>query len=119
MDDNTKTLNVTSEGDARSKIADIETFGATDGWKLICKASSRSQRWMKATKAMEIEGIGCVVQTTTQQGDHVAEAIVFVPGVKIVEEISVDDPTHVIGRRLAPSPALVLDAAKLSANLLG
>lgn len=38
---------------------------------------------MKSTKAMEIESIGCVVQVTTQQGNNVAEALVFVPGVKI------------------------------------
>ena len=40
---------------------------------------------MKSTKAMEIAGVGCVVQITTQQGDNVAEAAVFVPGVKILE----------------------------------
>jgi hypothetical protein len=38
---------------------------------------------MKSTKAMQIDGVGCVVQVTTQQGDNVAEAITFVPGVKI------------------------------------
>ena len=38
---------------------------------------------MKSTKAMEIDGVGCVVQVTTQQGDNVAEAITFVPGVRI------------------------------------
>ena len=41
---------------------------------------------MKSTKEMEIVGIGCVVQVSTQQGDNVAESITFVPGVKIREE---------------------------------
>lgn len=40
---------------------------------------------MKSTKAMEIEGIGCVVQVTTQQGTNVAEALVFVPDCQIKE----------------------------------
>ncbi|MGL4452412.1 MAG: hypothetical protein ACRCTZ_14665, partial [Sarcina sp.] len=43
-------------------------------------------KWMKSTKAMEIDGIGCVIQVTTQQGDNVAEAVTFVPGVKIETE---------------------------------
>jgi hypothetical protein len=38
---------------------------------------------MKSTKAMQIEGVGCVVQVTTQQGNNIAEAITFVPNVKI------------------------------------
>ena len=32
---------------------------------------------------MEIEGVGCVVQVTTQQNENVAEALTFVPNVKI------------------------------------
>ena len=51
---------------------------------------------MKSTKGMEIEGVGCVVQVTTQQGDNVAEALTFVPGVKI--ELIDGDKTN--GRRL-------------------
>jgi hypothetical protein len=38
---------------------------------------------MKSTKAMQIDGIGCVIQVTTQQGDNVSESICFVPNVKI------------------------------------
>ena len=43
---------------------------------------------MKSAKAMEIRGVGCVVQVTTQQGDHVAEALTFVPGVEIVPDVN-------------------------------
>jgi hypothetical protein len=52
---------------------------------------------MKSTKAMEIEGVGCVVQVTTQQNDQVAEAVTFVPLVKIEETKNGDE---VIGRKL-------------------
>ncbi len=50
---------------------------------------------MKSTKAMEIEGVGCVVQVTTQQGQQVAEALVFVPNVVIVDDVNG-------GRKLIP-----------------
>ena len=59
-------------------------FGDGDTFKLICKASSAKERWMKSTKAMEIAGVGVVVQVTTQQGDNVAEALQFVPGAVII-----------------------------------
>jgi hypothetical protein len=39
---------------------------------------------MKSTKVMNIPGIGVVIQVTTQQGSHVAEALQFVPGVKLI-----------------------------------
>jgi hypothetical protein len=42
------------------------------------------QGQQQARKVGEIPGIGCLVQVTTQQGDNVAEAMSFVPGVKIV-----------------------------------
>lgn len=58
-------------------------FGDGDTFKLICKASSAKERWMKSTKAMEIAGVGVVVQVTTQQGDNVAEALQFVRAVII------------------------------------
>ena len=84
---------------------------------------------MKSTKAMEIEGVGCVVQVTTQQKNEtgifafkkdeaseqappplctdgtreaanysIAEALTFVPGVKIEEEK--DESGKVIARKL-------------------
>ena len=54
---------------------------------------------MKSTKAMEIEGVGCIVQVTTQQGLNVAEALTFVPGVQIVE-IEAKKGSGVIERRI-------------------
>jgi len=82
-----KTLNVCEANGARKVIADIEIVGNGDMFQLLCKASSKSQGWMKSCKAMQVPG-GCVVQVTTQQGDHVAEALTFVPGVVIVEDIN-------------------------------
>lgn len=80
-----KTLNNSDVSGAKKAISDLRIYGDGDTFKLICKASSESEDWMKSTKAMEIEGVGCVVQVTTQQGANVAEALTFVPGVEILE----------------------------------
>lgn len=83
-----KTLNVTNIAEAKVKIKDIKVTGDGDMFKLLCKASSESEGWMKSTKACEIQGAGCLVQVTTQQGDNVAEALTFVPRVKIVNDVN-------------------------------
>jgi hypothetical protein len=80
-----KALDVTSSKDLPTDDSELKTFGDPDAWRLICKVSIAKQHWMKSTKAMEIEGVGCLVQVTTQQGDHVAEAVTFVPCVAIEE----------------------------------
>jgi hypothetical protein len=85
-----KTLSNTDVSGARDNVPDIKVYGDGDMFQLLCKASSEKEGWMKSTKAMEVEG-GCVVQVTTQQrnpdGSYaVAEALVFVPGVQIVED---------------------------------
>lgn len=79
-----KNLDIVNGDDAKAKIGDVKFVGNPDTFQLLCKAFSKEQGWMKSTKAMYIKGVGCVVQTTTQQGDMVAESLVFVPGVKIV-----------------------------------
>ena len=61
---------------------DIEFWGDGDTWRLISKASSKREGWMKSTKAMDVDG-GVLVQVTTQQGDNIAEALAFVPKRKI------------------------------------
>ena len=80
---NERTLNVTSTEDAKNKISDVEVVGNPNLFRLLCKASSKSQGWMKSTKAMQVAG-GVVLQVSTQQNDVVAEALTYVPGVKIV-----------------------------------
>jgi hypothetical protein len=82
-----KTLNNTNEVEAREATSDLQVFGNGDMWQLLCKASSKSEGWMKSTKAMQVPN-GCIVQVTTQQrnpdGSHVvAESITFVPLVAV------------------------------------
>jgi len=78
-----KTLKNTTASGAKKNVKDIEFWGNGDMFKLLSKASSKAEGWMKSTKAMEIPGLGCTVQVTTQQWDQIAEAVTFVPGVFI------------------------------------
>lgn len=78
-----KTLHNSTVDGAKKNVSDLVVYGDGDTFKLICKASSKEEGWMKSTKAMEIPYVGCVIQVTTQQGDNIAEALTFVPGVKI------------------------------------
>jgi hypothetical protein len=91
-----KTLNNSTVDGARKNVSDLVVYGDGDTFKLICKASSKSEGWMKSTKALEIPGVGCIVQVTTQQGDNVSEALTFAPGVRI----QVIDGDKKNGRRL-------------------
>ncbi len=79
-----KTLHNSDNSPATKNVIDHEAYGNCDLFKLLFKASSKSEGWMKSTKAMEIPGCGCVVQVTTQQGDNIAEALTFVGGAVIV-----------------------------------
>lgn len=81
----TKPLNVTSAEDAKAKSPTIEFWGDGDQWKLLGKASDQVGGWMKSTKAMQIPGVGCLVQVTTESRGRPAEAVTFVPGVMIQE----------------------------------
>jgi len=97
MENTDKTYGNTTASGAKKNVKDITFWGDGDTFKLISKASSKAEKWMKSTKAMEIRGVGCVVQVTTQQGDNVAEALTFIPGVKI-EEFKTDG--QVVKRKL-------------------
>lgn len=101
-----KSLHNTDVNGASKNVADLTTFGNGDTFRLIAKASSEAEGWMKSTKAMQIDGAGCVVQVTTQQRNpdgsySIAEALTYVWGVEIEETLG-DSPNGpvCIGRRL-------------------
>ncbi len=79
-----KTLGNTDANGAKKNVKDIVFFGNGDTFRLLCKASSEHEGWLKSTKVCELP-MGCIVQVTTQQrgidGTYaVAEALTFVPG---------------------------------------
>lgn len=90
-----KTYGNTNINKAKDNVSDLQVYGDGDMFKLLAKASSQIEGWMKSTKAMAIPGVGVLVQVTTQQDGQVAEALAFVPGARIVED------SHSNGRRLA------------------
>ncbi len=84
-----KSIGNTDINGTKKNVPDVVVFGDGDTWKLLCKASSASQGWMKSCKVLPIPGVGCFVQVTTQQknpdGSYaIAEAITFAPGVTLV-----------------------------------
>ena len=92
--DASRSLDNTNIADAKASTPDIKVFGNGDMWKLLNKASSASQGWMKSTKVMQVGDIGCLVQVTTEHRDvssmgsifpvtAAAEALTFVPGAKL------------------------------------
>jgi len=86
-----KTLHNSDISGARQNVKDIKIVGNGDMFRLLCKASSEEEGWMKSTKAMEIKNCGCVVQVTTlqrnQDGSYsVAEALTFVPESRIIPD---------------------------------
>lgn len=86
-----KSLGNTDVNGTKKNVKDVVMFGDGDMFQLLCKASSEAQGWMKSTKACQINGVGCIVQVTTQQRNpdgsySLAEAVTFVPGVKIVPD---------------------------------
>ena len=89
-----KTLSVTNVAEAKAKVPDIKVVGDGDTFKVLCKASSESEGWMKSTKYLEIQGNGVIVNISTQQRNpdgsySLAEAAVYCPGVKVSRESGV------------------------------
>jgi hypothetical protein len=78
-----KTLHNSTVSKTKQNVSDLKTFGYEDTFKLIFKVSSKNEGWMRSTKAMQIDGVGCLVLVTTQQGDNISEALTFVHGIKI------------------------------------
>lgn len=85
-----KTLHNSDISGARQNVKGIAVVGNGDMFRLLCKASSQQEGWMKSTKACQVPG-GCIVQVTTQQrnpdGSYaVAEALTFVPNVAVADD---------------------------------
>jgi len=98
-----KSLHNTNANGATKNVKDIQFWGNGDLFQLISKASSESEGWMKSTKAMQIDGVGCVVQVTTQQRNSdgsyaITDAVTFVEKSKI--QVNKDENGEVISREI-------------------
>ena len=88
---NKRDLNISDEHGAKANISDLQVYGDTDTFALLCKASSDSQGFSKATKVCNLPN-GCLVQVSTLQRNFdgsysVAEALTFVPDVNIDKSV--------------------------------
>ena len=86
-----KSLHNTTANGAKKNVKDIVFWGDGDTFRLISKASSEAESWMKSTKAMPA-GSSVVVQVTTQQRNpdgsySIAEALTTVPNAIIAEHV--------------------------------
>lgn len=95
-----KTLNISEIKGAKENIKDIEVYGNGDTFRLLCKASSKQEGWMKSTKVCNV-GPDCIVQVTTQQKNidgsySVAEALTYVPNANINIETNPRTLEHIV-----------------------
>ena len=102
-----KTLHNSDQSGTKTNVSDLVMFGNTDMFQLLCKASSKKEGWMKSTKALHIDNVGCLVQVSTQQrnpnGSYaLAEALSFIPNTYI-KNTETDQEGKLIGRRLESS----------------
>jgi hypothetical protein len=101
-----KSLNISDVNGAKKNIDDLEVYGDGDTFRLLCKASSKKEGWMKSTKVCNVHG-GCIVQVTTQQRNadytySIAEALTFIPG----NHIDIDAEPRKISEILQKEKAL-------------
>jgi hypothetical protein len=82
-----KQLDISEVKGAKANISDLKIYGDGDTFRLLCKASSQEEGWMKSTKVCNV-GNNCIVQVTTQQRNpdgsySIAEALTYVPNANI------------------------------------
>lgn len=83
-----KTYSNMDQVSASAAVPDLQVVGDGDIFQVLSKAWSEEEGWMKSTKALEVKGLGCLIQVTTQQrnpdGSYaVAEALSFVPNTQL------------------------------------
>jgi len=64
----------------------VEFLGDPNKWVVLHKAWNTREGWMRSTKALEIPGVGCMVQVSMLDEDRIAESLCFVPDVGIADD---------------------------------
>lgn len=91
---------VSSTAAAKAATADLRVTGDPDMWKLLAKASSQSEGWMRSTKALQV-GPDVILQVSERQrnpdGSYTIDNdLIRVENVKIVPDANA-------GHKLAPA----------------
>lgn len=71
--------------ETKTTTPDLEVFGNPDIFRLIAKASSETEGWMRSTKAMHIPHIGVVLHVSQLDNGQISDALEFIPGAGLVE----------------------------------
>jgi hypothetical protein len=105
-----RTLDITDSKPDVKNIGDLKVHGDGDTFRLLCKASSNTEGFMKSTKVCNCHD-GCVMQVTTQQrnpdGSYcVAEALTYVPGMNIDIAAEPRRLVNVYDKQLAGMPKM-------------
>ena len=66
-------------------IGEIEQQINPELFRVLSRVASATEGWTQTTKAMEIPGVGCVLQVTIRFGDTVTNTLTLVPGERIVD----------------------------------
>jgi hypothetical protein len=75
--------------DAVAKDSGSPTMvGNSDNWQLLSKFISGDKNLIVSTKAMEIEGLGCLVSVYRKENGVVTESISMCYGAKIVPDVN-------------------------------
>jgi hypothetical protein len=81
-----KTLSNSANSTVKDNVPDVVLMGVkSNNWRLMCKAFSKNEGWMKSTKGLNLSTNQVLVQTTTQQKNSdgsysIADTLICVNG---------------------------------------
>ena len=81
-----KTLSNSANSTVKDNVPDVVLMGVkSNNWRLMCKAFSKKEGWMKSTKGLNLSTNQVLIQTTTQQKNSdgsysIADTLISVNG---------------------------------------
>lgn len=81
-----KTLSNSANSTVKDNVPDVVLMGVkSNNWRLMCKAFSKKEGWMKSTKGLNLSTNQVLIQTTTQQKNSdgsysIADTLIAVNG---------------------------------------
>jgi hypothetical protein len=81
-----KTLSNNANSTVKDNVPDVVLMGVkSNNWRLMCKAFSKKEGWMKSTKGLNLSTNQVLIQTTTQQKNSdgsysIADTLIAVNG---------------------------------------
>jgi hypothetical protein len=79
-----KTHNVTTHAEAKRQ--GCSWAGDPERMRLLLKTVNTAENWSRGLWAYEVPGVGVLVEATHQQGQQVAIALQFIPGVRVAAD---------------------------------